>query len=144
MSNRQKPKNRIPLGTEPYRGPAHVAKWRQQQQVQRTPHHGINAYHCDTCDKNTVTIDVDPGVTPMFLACRRTPDCPGQATSSGYPSTEPPPAVLLRLEWEWALPTVDQFRKLSPEMKAHVDAGGLVLQPYSGRPSAYIGTEVAR
>jgi hypothetical protein len=139
MSNRQKPTNQVPLGHAPHRRPANIEAWCQQQQIDRTPHHGINAYHCETCGMNTVTIDVDPGVTPAFIACRRTPGCTGTAASSGYPDAEPPPTITLHLDWEWATPTEVEFKKLSPDMQSHVDQGGLVLQLRTGRPSAYKG-----
>lgn len=137
MSNRQKATNTIPLGNDPHRRPANIEAWCRQQQIDRTPHHGINAYTCDDCGLNTVTIDVDPGVTSMFITCRRTPGCSGQAASSGYPDAEPPPTITLHLDWEWVTPTEAEFKKLSPNMQSHVDQGGLVLRPRTDRASAY-------
>lgn len=138
MSNRQKIAKVTPLGTEKHRRPEHIEAWCGQQRIDRAGHHGINAYHCDTCGMNTITIDVDPGVTPMFLACRRTPECKGRATSAGYPDVAPPPHLMAHLAWEWATPTERQFRNLGLDMQSHVDRGGLVLQPRGDRPSAYL------
>jgi hypothetical protein len=141
MSNRQKVDKVTTLGSEPHRRPADIEAWCEQQRVDRAGHHGVNAYNCDTCHANTVTIDVDPGVTPMFLGCRRTPGCRGMASSSGYPDLEPPPHIMTDLDFEWATPTEREFRQLEPEMKSHVDQGGLVLHDRTDRPSAYIVTE---
>ena len=44
----------------------------------------INQYTCRDCKESTVTVDVDEGVTPMFLACRATPDCKGTMASAMY------------------------------------------------------------
>ena len=114
-----------------------LTTWREQQREARRGHHGINAWHCPVCGKNTVAIDVDPGVTPMFLACRRTPGCQGPAVSSGYPAAPPPAHILAHLEWEWALPTEAEYSALDAAARAHVDAGGLILKPRGTRPSAY-------
>lgn len=116
-----------------------VQAWRERMRRDRAGHHGINAYHCQKCGRNTVTIDVDPGVTPMFLGCRRTEGCTGSAVSSGYPEAKPPQHVLDHLDWEWALPTGFEYARLDAAMRDHVDQGGLVLRPRTDRPSAYVG-----
>jgi hypothetical protein len=139
MSNRQKPTSATPLDNEPHRRPERIEAWCEQQRRERTPHHGINAYTCPVCGLNTVTIDVDPGVTPAFLGCRRTVGCTGSAVSAGYPDAEPPANLLDRLEWEWVTPTEREFRKLPPEMRDHIDRGGLMLVVRSDRPAAYTG-----
>lgn len=139
MSNRQKVKKAAPLRDALHRRPAIAEAWCEQQRLARTPHHGTNAYTCPVCHLNTVTIDVDPGVTPMFLGCRRTPGCTGMATSAGYPAGPPPEELLKHLDWEWSTPTEREFRKLSHETKDHVERGGLVLRPRGDRPSAYAG-----
>ena len=111
-----------------------ISEWREKQRRERAGHHGVNAYKCPECGKVTVTIDVDPGVTPMLLACRRTPGCEGMAVSSGYPATEPPAALLEHLDWEWTLtPPAD----VTPEEERFVADGGLYLAPRGDRPSAY-------
>lgn len=115
-----------------------VKEWRERMRQQRAGHHGINAWKCPLCGLNTVCIDVDPGVTPMLLACRRTPGCKGLAVSSGYPHQYPPEHIVANLEWEWAIPTRKQYMRLDPAMKEHIDKGGLMLQPRTDRPSAYL------
>lgn len=83
-----------------------------------------NVYVCDECGGRITTIDRDPGVTPMFLACRATKGCKGPMVSSGYPEG-PRPAHIAPPSWEWFRPTREQFARLSPEMKDHVLRGGL-------------------
>jgi len=89
----------------------------------------VNAWRCPTCGGLTVAVHVDDGVTPMFLACRRTSGCRGMAVSSGYPTTPVPPQVIDLLAWEWFRPTGRALRKLGVEMQQHVAAGGLNLRP---------------
>ena len=142
MSNRQKIKKAAPLRDALHRRPAPAEAWVEQQRTLRTPHHGVNAYTCDVCGLNTVTIDVDPGVTPMLLACRRTPGCTGTGTSAGYPAGPVPDELLEHLTWEWSTPTEGEFRKLSPAVQDHVERGGPVLRPRGDRPSAYAGASL--
>jgi hypothetical protein len=87
-----------------------------------------NAYACPVCGGLTVTIDVDPGVTPAFLACRAAGDvdlCTGVARSfwyrvNGLPIGEP--------AWEWYRPTEQEARRLDPYSRSHVGMGGLLLR----------------
>lgn len=118
-----------------YAGPPKMVAWREERRQAQAGHHGVNAYNCEVCKANTVTIDVDPGVTPMFLGCRRTPNCKGTAVSSGYPDLEPPPHIMAGLQWEWTLPEPDE--KLKPGEREWIDDGGLLLRARSDRPSAY-------
>lgn len=115
-----------------------VAEWREGQRQARAGHHGLNAYKCDTCGRCTVTIDVDPGVTPMFLACRRTDGCRGTGVSAGYPASPIPPNLQQHLDWEWAIPTREEWAQLSSAEREHVEKGGLILKPRGDRPSAYL------
>lgn len=87
----------------------------------------VNSWTCTTCGRPTVAVHVDDGVTPMFLGCRSTEGCTGRGTSNGYMPV--PPMVVAMCEWEWYRPTGRQYRRLSPEMRQHVDAGGLDLRP---------------
>jgi hypothetical protein len=89
----------------------------------------LNAWKCPNCGGLTVVVHVDDGVTPMFLACRRTDGCTGMAVSSGYPSTPAPADVAALLAWEWFRPTGRALRELSDEMRDHVARGGLDLRP---------------
>lgn len=84
----------------------------------------VNVYTCPVCRGETVTIDVDEGVTPFMIACRATARCNGWAKSSMYrPRTgHAPPA------WEWYKPSASEAAKLSPGMRAHVEMGGLDLR----------------
>lgn len=92
-----------------------------------------NIYTCRTCGGKTITVDVDDGVTPFMLGCRASGnegDCKGMAESSFYRvPTDTPDAA-----WEWFKPTGSEYRKLSREMREHVDKGGLDLRKI--RPAA--------
>jgi hypothetical protein len=107
-----------------------------------------NAYYCPSCRGLTLTITVDEGTTPMFLACRRAglePDvneCKGSAASLMYPPEtffrlidathsevgQPPDQWVPTADWEWYRPHGVDLLKLSAEMREHVDRGGLVLR----------------
>lgn len=93
---------------------------------------GINVYTCPDCGGETVTIDVDPGVTPALLhrpyAQHRAPACRGLARSSWYQPRpgHPPPA------WEWYRPTEEEARAAGPAMAEHARLGGLFIRPRSG------------
>lgn len=89
-----------------------------------------NVYTCAKCKGYTVTVDLDEGVTPMFLDCRasgREGDCGGVAVSAMYPKG-PRPAHIPAPAWEWFKPTGADYERLSPAMKERVDQGGLDLR----------------
>ena len=90
-----------------------------------------NIYDCQQCGGETVTRHADgaeDGVTPMMIRCRANADCSGVAYSRFYKVS---PEELQRAEWEWFKPTGRAYRKLSSEMREHVDLGGLSLRPVS-------------
>lgn len=84
----------------------------------------VNVYTCPVCAGETVTIDVDEGVTPFMLRCRATAGCHGMAQSSFYrPRTghgEP--------TWEWYRPTPKQARSAGLAMRDHAEKGGLFIR----------------
>ena len=107
-----------------------------------TPKGSINAWKCPTCGGLTVAIHVDDGVTPMFLACRRTPGCTGMAVSSGYPSPPIPLHIRLLCEWEWFAPSSTQlkrYRREDPAMYEHCRKGGLEIQPITDAGRRLLG-----
>lgn len=85
-----------------------------------------NIYTCDECFGQIVTLDVDEGVTPMFLRCRATPKCEGNMSSAMYPKRLP---IKYKPTYEWYKPTGKAFKKLNSGMKDHVERGGLDLRP---------------
>ncbi len=92
-----------------------------------------NVYTCPVCRGYTTTIDVDEGVTPMFLRCRATGkvgDCPGMAISEMYPEG-PRPAHIPPPAFEWYRPSPDEVEKMDPDMQMHLRAGGLELRARS-------------
>lgn len=84
----------------------------------------VNVYTCGMCRGETVTVDVDNGVTPFMLRCRATEGCVGDATSSFYR----PRAGHAEPAWEWYKPSASEVAKLSPGMRAHVEMGGLEIR----------------
>lgn len=90
----------------------------------------INAYVCDTCDKLTVVIHADAGVTPMFLDCLTTENCDGQGTSLGYPAQHAvPQRIRDAAVWEWYRPgPFDKILK-DKDVLDHITNGGLALRP---------------
>lgn len=93
----------------------------------------INVYHCPDCDGYMAIEHVEEGVTPMFLACRvkgdlKDPanDCEGMMVSMMYPAKPWP--IELEPGWEWFRPTGQAFEMLSPEMRDHIESGGLALR----------------
>lgn len=83
----------------------------------------LNVYRCPACNANTITIDRDEGVTPMFLACRATIDCDGRAVSSMYQVDQS-----LVATYEWYRPTMKNARRQGPDVLDHVKRGGLMLR----------------
>jgi hypothetical protein len=94
----------------------------------------INVYVCQECHGNTVTVDVDVGVTPFFLGCKKL-GCNGMAQSSFYPKG-PKPAHIPNPDWEWYKPTLKQAKRKEskyPGTLDHVQRGGLLLRQRTGR-----------
>lgn len=109
-----------------------------------------NAYWCQSCHGYVVTIDLDEGVTPMFLACRvkgepsdPANDCQGRMHSMMYPE-EPWPAtdgydnpIPTEPTWEWYKPfepELKRYRRRGDEATLeHVRKGGLLLRRIDGR-----------
>lgn len=63
-----------------------------------------NLYLCDDCQGYTVTIDVDEGHTPKYIACRASgsaADCRGRAVSLDYPSEPWPEFIPSEARWEF-------------------------------------------
>lgn len=90
-----------------------------------------NAYRCARCQKWIFVVHVDKGVTPMFLNCRATDGCGGRSASAGYPGLRGnpmPESMREKIQWEWYRPELEEFNELEPEMKEHVQRGGLVLR----------------
>lgn len=85
-----------------------------------------NCYVCDKCLGHIVTVDSDPGVTPMFLGCRATEGCDGRMVSSGYPDPSKKPASIGPATWEWYRPDFTQH--YDREMKDYIHRGGLELR----------------
>lgn len=81
----------------------------------------LNAYTCERCGGTIVTINRQPGTTPMMIRCRAEGACGGNMHSRWYRDVTGTPT------FEWRRPTPGEYRKLSPAMRAHVDRGGLCI-----------------
>lgn len=80
----------------------------------------INRYTCDTCGMHIVTVDLDEGTTPFFLACRATLGCQGRMLSAMYAVDQS-----LAPTYEWYKPTT---KKVPKHLRGHVKLGGLLLR----------------
>lgn len=94
----------------------------------------INVYVCQVCGGHTVTVDVDEGVTPFMIGCRRQQgprrQCKGIAQSSFYQRV---PLHIGEPQWEWYRPTDEQLKNIYSgdsleQMREHVAKGGLDLR----------------
>lgn len=93
-----------------------------------------NVYVCNLCGRLMITVDVDTGVTPMFINCRAGDDkCQGSAISGMYPLA-PRPASLPAPEWEWFRPPLSQY--FCP-MSDYELKGGLTLRKRTDREPVY-------
>lgn len=88
----------------------------------------VNGYTCKVCGRVTMTYHVDDGVTPMFLACRATDDCRGEAVSMMYPPGPVPDSLAALPRWEWYRPTPHAAKRMGPAMRDHIERGGLALR----------------
>lgn len=95
------------------------------------PAPAYNAYICRRRQAHLiVTVDIHPGVTPMFLGCKN-PHCESEMISAGYPDNGAgpvPPHLRNKPVWLWYRPNEDEFRKMPPEMRDHIMRGGLALR----------------
>jgi hypothetical protein len=101
------------------------------------PTGAINGYQCEDCGKVTMTIHVEEGTTPMFLACRaeglepEQSKCKGQAVSLGYPENALPDYLKEALRergWEWHKAGTGELLAMGPEEQSYVKMGGLLLR----------------
>lgn len=82
-----------------------------------------NVYICEKCRYAGVTIDRDPGVTPVIIGCLSRKKCDGRAYSTMYraPTNLEPVA-------EWYRPSDEEIAGKSQSVKDHVSRGGLLLR----------------
>lgn len=92
----------------------------------------LNRYTCERCRGTVITIDREEGVTPFMVRCRADVfakgGCGAFMVSSFYRDVEGVPT------FEWRKPTKAEYRKYSPEMRDHVDQGGLCIYPIKVKP----------
>lgn len=87
-----------------------------------------NVYVCERGHQN-LSCDIDEGVTPMFLMCRRgVPACGAQSESSMYPSGRIP-FNLFPVKVVWRHPTKEEMRIARRDGYAdHYEKGGLHME----------------
>lgn len=90
-----------------------------------------NAYWCERCGLHTVTVNRDPGVTPMWLGCRANGyepgeegACGGRAQSLMFPDPWPED-VPEEAAWEWFRPKPETISEMDPVGWQHFSQGGL-------------------
>lgn len=82
----------------------------------------INVYTCPN-GHQTITKDVDEGVTPFMLKCRS--GCNEMARSCFYNCDQ-----TLKPKYEWFKPSQKEFNKMDKPMQEHIKQGGLDLRTY--------------
>lgn len=105
-----------------------------------------NAYVCAKCCKPTVTVDVDEGVTPMFIGCRATEGCDGMAQSMMYPKHDRP-AHIPAPTFEWYKPTEAEAAEADKEYPGsleHWKQGGLFMRPRTDATPVYHSLEFVK
>lgn len=87
-----------------------------------------NAYKCEKCGKEMVTVNLTDGVTPFIVKCRANwpGQCGGMSQSRVYRIDQATPAT-----WGWYRPNdteLDALEFATPGVKEHVAKGGLMLR----------------
>jgi len=87
-----------------------------------------NAYVCQKCGGETVTVNLADGVTPFVIKCRaRWPgECDGMAQSRFYQIDQSRLA-----DWGWYRPEakdLEGLEQVAPGITDHVNRGGLTLR----------------
>lgn len=98
-----------------------------------------NAYFCKSCRKVTLTVDVDEGVTPMFIPCFH---CKNEMANSfmyqlpGCLRFDFTNGVnILPADLEWYKPSDQEMSKLSRGEREHVLKGGLLSRKRTNKPA---------
>lgn len=87
-----------------------------------------NAYTCEKCGKQIITVNLVEGVTPFMIGCRANwpGTCDGMAQSEFYGIDQ-----TIAPTWGWYRPDAAETERLDQQyggMKEHIERGGLVLR----------------
>lgn len=83
-----------------------------------------NSYTCRVCGGTITTLDIDEGVTPMFVLCRYTKGCRGDMVSAAYHVNPSAPH-----QYEWYKPDADELASIKDDgLLEHYRLGGLALR----------------
>lgn len=122
MSNRR----RLPRDKHALVLDQHTQDYVNQLDTQAGPNRR-NSYRCTTCNGTIVSVDIDPGVTPMMIRCYATEGCPGTAQSTWYRNV---PDLAPTLEWY----RPDTTKGQNSETVDHLRQGGLIHRPAQSAP----------
>lgn len=78
-----------------------------------------------SCGQEIITIDVDEGTTPAFLACRAVEGCGGIMESSFY---SPASVGDAEPQYEWYKPNREERRAGNKDMREYFRRGGLDIR----------------
>lgn len=84
-----------------------------------------NKYVCLACEGTIITVDLDEGTTPAYLACKSDVNCEGFMESKFYS-----PAQVGDEEptHEWYRPTREERRAGNEALRSYYQRGGLALR----------------
>lgn len=74
-----------------------------------------------SCGHSIITTYADKGVTPFVIPC---PKCGLSMSHTRTFRSVPPGTPVIK----WVRPTYEQYVKLSPGLKQHVERGGLIME----------------
>ncbi len=102
-----------------------LADGREFNENSYDPRYRYNMYVCRR-GHQVLSCDVDQGVTPMFIRCKRGRLCDAMGESQMYPAPESLTARHFPVELVWRKPTKDELRKARRDNYIdHFDKGGL-------------------
>lgn len=96
----------------------------------------LNGYRCTKDRHLTITVDVDVGVTPFCMGCRK---CGADAHSMMYPTKGDIPPLSAATH-EWYRPDEEELKGLCEANIEHVKRGGLLLRKRTDRKPIYHAT----
>lgn len=105
---------------------------REVETAQLVDSYRYNMYLCEV-QHRILSVDIDTGVTPMFITCRlrrnkTSPICGARAVSQMYPPG-PPPEYLFPVNVVWRKPTKSELKQARRDnMLDHFTQGGLQME----------------
>lgn len=98
-----------------------------------------NAYFCKECRKVIITVDVDEGVTPMFIQCPHCEDLTAYSFMYQVPGCMRHDFTkginILPADYEWYKPDEKETLMLSKAEAENVFKGGLLMRKRTDKPA---------